>query len=45
MLELLGSPEKRAEFGENGHRFAVEHFEQNVLFEKILEDRKKLLEK
>ena len=43
MLELLESPEKRAEFAKNGREFAVGRFEQNTLFEKIYEDRKRLL--
>ena len=43
MLELRHSPERCAEFARNGREYAVGNFEQNTLFEKIYEDRKRLL--
>ncbi len=45
MIEMINSPEKRSEFSKNGREYAVGNFEQNALFEKILEDRIRLLEK
>ena len=43
MEEMIGSLEKRSAFAAKGREFAVGHFEQKTLFEKILEDRKRLL--
>lgn len=43
MEELANSAEKRQEFGIAAHRFAVENFEQQRLFQAILQDRKRLL--
>ena len=44
METLLNSPELRCSFGETGYEFASNGFEQQKLAEKILVDRKKLLE-
>ncbi|MBO4869800.1 MAG: glycosyltransferase [Clostridia bacterium] len=43
MEEMIGSLEKRSAFAAKGREFAVGHFEQKTLFEKILKDRKRLL--
>lgn len=43
MRELAGSAEKRERLGAAGHSFAVENFEQQRLFQAILQDRKRLL--
>ena len=45
MMEMFNCPEKREEFANNSREYAVSHFEQNTLFEKILDDRRTLLEK
>lgn len=43
MLSLYSDENLRKQLGENAYKFAVEKFEQQKLFEKILEDRKRLL--
>lgn len=43
MERLAGSPEERQRMGEAGHRFAAERFEQQKLFQAILQDRRRLL--
>ena len=45
MGELIGNVERRAEMGRKGREFASLKFDQKVLVQKILEDRKRLLEK
>lgn len=43
MKELANSTEKRQDFGIAAHKFATEKFEQQKLFQAILQDRKRLL--
>lgn len=43
MRELANSTEKRQAFGIAAHKFATEKFEQQKLFQAILQDRKRLL--
>lgn len=43
MRELANSTEKRQAFGIAAHKFATERFEQQKLFQAILQDRKRLL--
>ncbi len=43
MKKLLSEPELCRKFGDAGHRFAAERFEQKTLFGYILEDRKRLM--
>lgn len=43
MKQMLEKPQLRAEFSLAGERFARENFDQTILFEHILEDRKRLL--
>lgn len=43
METLAADPVLRARMGAAGHTFAAERFDQRLLMEKILEDRKKLL--
>ena len=45
METLLQSEETRAAMGEKGREFAVKRFDQRILCDKIMEDRKQLLEK
>lgn len=44
MQKMIGDPLFAQKCGEAGHAFAEQHFEQDRLFEKILEDRKQLME-
>lgn len=43
MKELARSPEKRQSFGAAAQKFAAENFEQQHLYQAILQDRKRLL--
>lgn len=43
MLIMMRNDQLLKQYGEQGRIFAVDNFNQNTLFEKILEDRKKLL--
>ena len=43
MLIMMRNDQLLKQYGEQGRKFAVDNFNQNTLFEKILEDRKKLL--
>ncbi len=43
MTAMINSPEQRAEFGRQGHLYAAEKFNQKIMFEKIYEDRVRLL--
>ena len=45
MLFLKNNPEFAKQLGLNGRRFAVDSFNQIVLFDKIIEDRIDLIEK
>ena len=44
MKQMLESPEMVKHYGENAHLYVTENFDQKVFFEKILEDRRRLLE-
>ena len=43
MNDMLNSPQEVVRLGEAAQRFAKESFDQNILFNHILEDRKRLL--
>ena len=43
MKELARSPEKRQSFGVAAQKIAAENFEQQHLYQAILQDRKRLL--
>ena len=43
MKNMLEDKDNSQKMGEEGHRFVVGAFEQQELFEAILEDRKKIL--
>ncbi len=45
MEKLYCSEELRSEMGKNAFEFALKGFEQKVLFEKIIDDRTKIIEK